>query len=165
MNFRPLLLLCLISFFGCNQAALVVQQQKVGPTYLASGNVATPDPRTPPNGQMILAEWWVPKSLLASHPILKFDVIYNDFSTAKLEYPITSRVGFETLAVLGDQFKKTNGFLAYKVEIVTDEGEIYAEWTHQLWVKLIDLDDETDEISSAIVEKSRQPSVTEIPSR
>lgn len=164
MILRPLLFLFLIVLFGCNQAALVVQQQKVSSSYLASGNVGTPDPRTPPNGQMILAEWWVPGSLLAYNPSLKIDVIFNDFSTTQAEFPIHQRIGFETLAVLNEQFKKTGGFLAYRVEIVTDTGEVYADWTHQLWVKLIDLDDETEEMSSAMVEKSRQPSVTEIPS-
>jgi len=164
MNLQPLLFLFFIFLFGCNQATLVVQQQKVSSTYLASGNVRTPDPRTPPNGQMILAEWWVPGSLLAYNPILKIDVVFQDFSKTQAEFPINHRVGYETLAVLNEQFKKTGGFLAYKVEILTDTKEVYAQWTHQLWVKLIDLEDETEEMSSAMVEKSRQPSVTEIPS-
>lgn len=143
----------------------MVQEQKVSPTYLASANVGAPDPRVPPNGQMILAEWWVPKRILDTCPSLKIEVIYCDFTTCCIERPITTRVGYETLALLNDECREKGGFLAYKVEILTGDGEIYADWTHQLWVKLIDLGDETEEMSAAVLEKSRQPSVTEIPSR
>jgi hypothetical protein len=153
MNFRPLFLfLSALVLFGCNRAALVVQQQKVSSSYLASGNVGTPDPRTPPNGEMILAEWWVPKDLLARCPTLRIEVIFKDFSQTCVEFPIRHRVGYETFAVLNNRFKETGGFMAYHIEIITEDGSVYADWTHQLWVRLIDLSEETEEINSAVVE-------------
>ncbi len=56
-----------------------------------------------------------------------------------------SRFGVETYSVLNKDFKKTGGFLAYRAEILTEDGEVYADWKHQLWVKLIDIDDMSEE--------------------
>jgi hypothetical protein len=115
----------------------VVQQQKIGPTYLASTNVGSPDPRIPPNGQMILAEWWIPSRIVKQHPTLRIDVLFCDYTQDCVEFPINRTVGYETYSVLNKEFKETGGLLAYKAEIIDSDGEVLADWKHQLWVELI----------------------------
>src|SRR5690606_12094448 len=100
--------------------------------YLASTNVGSPDPRTPPSGQMIVAEWWVPKKLLAYQPSLKIDILFEDFTETSVEFPIRSRVGYQTYSLLNKEFKKTGGLRAYRAAILSSDGEIYREWKHQL---------------------------------
>lgn len=157
--------LVLVLFFAsCQRAALMVHQQKISPTYLASTNVGSPDPRTSPNGQMIVAEWIVPPNILDCCPMLKLQILFRDYTETCVEFPINSRAGYETYSILNKEFKKTGGFLSYKAEIVTSEGRVYADWTHQLWVKLIIADDcDADFISSMVVERSRQESVMDTP--
>lgn len=150
MHFLKGLFLILLLCSGCGRPALVLQQQKIGPTYLASTNVGSPDPRTPPNGQMIVAEWILPRRIVNESPVLRIDVLFHNFTQDTVEFPINSTVGYETYSILNKEFKETGGFLAYKAEILNSNGEILADWKHQLWVKLITTDDE--EISSAVVE-------------
>ncbi len=163
LNFRALLFVLFFALAGCGRTALVLHQQKVTSAYLASTNVATPDPRTPPNGQMIVAEYWLPSKVRDLCPILRIHILFCDCTQTCVEFPIHSRVGYETYCVLNSEFKKTGGFLAYKAEIITGDGELYADWEHQLWVKLIDIEDDSDEMSSAVLEKSIQASVIETP--
>lgn len=162
MIFR-VLILAFFALSGCSRAALVLHQQKVTPAYLASTNVGTPDPRTPPCGQMIVAEYWLPRSIRDLEPILRIHVLFQDFTQTCVEFPIHRKIGYETYSVLNDEFNCTGGLLAYKAEIITPDGEVYADWEHQLWVRLIDLECASDEMSSAVEEKSRQASVTETP--
>ncbi|MBS0629487.1 MAG: hypothetical protein JSS30_04595 [Verrucomicrobia bacterium] len=144
------LLSLLILCASCGRPALVLQQQQIGPTYLASTNVGTPDPRTPPKGQMIIAEYWVPRRIVNEHPILRISVLFHNYCQDCVEFPIRSTVGYETYSVLNREFKETCGLLAYKAEIVTCDGEVLTDWKHQLWTELITID--TDEMSSAAVE-------------
>ncbi len=159
-----LLFLVFILFASCQQGTLMVHQQKVSPTFLASTNIGSPDPRTPPNGQMIVAEWIVAPRVLQSDPMLRLQVMFRDYTETTVDFPIHSRAGYETYSILNKEFKKTGGFLSYKAEILTGEGQVVANWTHQLWVKLITVDEsDTDFVSSMVVERSRQASVTDTP--
>lgn len=163
MYFRVCFLVLFFALAGCEQAALVLHQQKVSPIYLASTNVGSPDPRIPPNGQMIVAEWWIPAKIRDLNPILRLHILFQDFTQTCVEFPIRNRVGYETYSLINDDFKKTGGFLAYRGEIVTADGQVYADWEHQLWVRLIEIEEDTEEMSSAVVEKSRHASVIETP--
>lgn len=149
-------------FTGCGQGALLLYQQKIDPSYLASTHVGSPDPRIRSQGQMIVAEWWVPRSLLDRDLFLRIDILFRDFTKAVVEYPIKKSIGYETYCLLDKKFEQTKGFLSYKAEIITEDGKVYAQWQHQLWVKLITIED-TEVSSSAVVEKSKQESVIEIP--
>lgn len=149
MNLTGLFIFLLVCA-SCSRPALVLQQQQINPNYLASVNVGTPDPRTPPKGQMIVAEWWVPSRILELDPVLKLTILFRNYTQECVEFPIESTIGYETYSVLGKNYKETCGLLAYKAEIVDCEGEILADWKHQLWTELIAID--TDETSSAIVE-------------
>lgn len=119
----------------------MLTQQKMTPAYLASANIGAPDPRPAPNGQMIIAEWWIPKKVLECCPCLKIDILFHDFTQTTVEFPITSRIGYETYCLVNKEFKKTGGLLAYRAQIVTADGEVFKEWKHQLWVKLISIND------------------------
>ncbi len=77
-------------------------------------------------------------------------MLLHDYSQDCVEFPINSTVGYETYSVLNCEFKETGGLLAYKAEIIDSDGEVLAEWTHQLWTELITID--ADEINSEVVE-------------
>ncbi len=148
MNLKVFLLLILCA--ACGRPTLVLQQQQISPNYLASTNVGTPDPRTPPKGQMIVAEWFVPRRIVNEEPTLRLSILFHNYTQDCVEFPIRSTVGYETYSVLNRDYKESGGLLAYKAEIVTCDGEVLADWKHQLWVELITID--TDEINSAVVE-------------
>ena len=137
MHFRWLFIFVLLGLGSCQQSALMLHQQKISPTYLASTNVGSPDPSLSPNGQMIIAEWWLARKVVNQDPVLKLHILFKDFSEKVVEYPICSTVGYQTYSVLNDEFEKTGGFLSYHAEIVSPEGDVYANWKHQLWVQLI----------------------------
>jgi hypothetical protein len=99
---------------------------------------------------MILAEWYLPRRIVNTHPILRIDILFHNYCQQRLEFPINSTVGYETYSVLNKEYKDTWGFLAYKAEIIDADGDVIADWKHQLWVELITID--ADEISSAVVE-------------
>lgn len=132
----------LIFFFfvlsGCQQKVLYLYQMKMDPSYLASTNVGSPDYRKAPQGQMVIAEWMLPKWMFDQDPVLRIHILFRNFTETCVEYPISSRVGYETYLLINDEFKEKEGFLAYRAEIITADGTVEAEWTHQLWVKLID---------------------------
>lgn len=149
MHLFRLLFLFLLVLSGCQQRILYVYDQKVDAKYLASTNVGSPDPRTPPKGQIVVAEWWLPKQALAKEPCLRVHTLFKDYSEDCMEYPITSVVGSKTYWVVNEDFENTCGVLAYRAEIITCDGECLAEWQHQLWVNIIDIE-ETDLTSSAV---------------
>ncbi len=148
---------CLLLFLtSCGSSALVLHEQRITPYYLASTHVGSPDPRTPPKGEMVVAEWWLSKQARDENLSLVINVLYRDFTTRTITFPIQSRIGYEVIQVVNEEFEETGGFLAYRAEIVTPSGEVFADWKHQLWVKLISVDEKsedlTDRISSAVDE-------------
>jgi hypothetical protein len=144
--------LFLIFLTGCQQKILYVYQQKVDPKYLASTNVGSPDPRESPKGQMIVAEWWLPKSVFATNPSIRFHILFHNYSEEIEQFPIDTRMGSKTYWVINKKFDQTKGLLAYRVEIITAEGEVLTDWEHQLWVRLINAGADTDLMSSAVSE-------------
>jgi hypothetical protein len=43
--------------------------------------------------------------------------------------------------LLNEEYEKSGGILTYKAQILTQEGEVFREWRHQLWVNLIQVSD------------------------
>lgn len=134
----------LLSFVSCQKYGLLLHQQRIDASYLASSHVGSPDPRQkcPPHGQLLIVEWWVPPPLLKYQPRVVVHLFFRNYTEKIIEFPITRRVSYEIYPVLGCEFDETGGLLTYKAEIVICEGEIYREWKHQMWVQLIDLSDE-----------------------
>lgn len=139
--FFPVLLL----LSGCKQYYLSVCQEWVDVRYLASTNVSTPDPRQehPPLGQKLILDWRVPTDIYAKHPEVVLNLIFWDYTAKEIHIPIKRRMDFATYRLFNEEYEKTGGILTYKAKIVTEDGEVFREWKHQLWVNLITVSDET----------------------
>jgi hypothetical protein len=146
MRYWLLFLLPIALFFlpGCRQYYLSICQEWVDVRYLASNRVSTPDPRLehPPIGQMLILDWRIPKEIFEKKPEIVLDLILWDYSTRQIKIPIKRRMNFDTYRLLNEDYEKTGGILTYKAEIVTEDGEVFREWKHQLWVNLITIDQE-----------------------
>ncbi len=86
-------------------------------------------------------QWAVPPKLLKEKPQLVFHVIYRNHTQEEIVYPIEDRMGMEVFSLLNEGYRSKGGLLTYRAEIRTSRGEIYRQWTHQLWVQLITLDE------------------------
>ncbi|MBI3236159.1 MAG: hypothetical protein HYZ48_00375 [Chlamydiales bacterium] len=136
-------LVCLASS-GCEKYYASVTQQWIDVRYLASTHVKTPDPRQahPPIGQMLVVDWRVPKSLLKKNPQVQLTMIFWDFTEKTICFPIEERMGWVTYSLLNEEYDKTGGIITYKAEILDEDGSLFREWKHQLWVELIVIRDE-----------------------
>lgn len=94
---------------------------------------------------MLITEWWVPPPILKREPRIVLHIIFRNYMEKVVEYPITTRFGYEIYPVYGSDFDETGGLLTYKAEIVTCDGEIYRDWKHQMWVELIHINDESEQ--------------------
>jgi hypothetical protein len=132
-------------FTGCRPYYLSVCQEWVDVRYLASFHAGTPDPRQahPPIGQKLILDWRVPKEIFKRKPEVVLDLILWDYTTRQIRIPIESRMDYATYKLLNEEYEKTGGILTYKAIIVTEDGKIFREWKHQLWVNLITIDQET----------------------
>ena len=137
--------LTLLLFSGCRQYYLSVCQEWVDVRYLASTNVSTPDPRQnhPPIGQMLILDWRVPSDIFQKKPEVVLDLVLWDYTTREIRIPIKRRMDFATYRLFNEDYEKTGGILTYKAKIVTEDGEVFREWKHQLWVNLITVKDDT----------------------
>ena len=144
-KFTLALLFCLFTLTGCEKYYLTLRQVPVDAEYLASTRIGSPDPRqsNPPYGQKVVMQWAVPPELLGKKPSLVFHVIYKNHSQEEIIYPIEDRSGMEVFSLLNDDYRDKGGLLTYHAEIRTKNGDVYREWTHQLWVHLITFEEES----------------------
>lgn len=138
---KTVVILLTLVLSSCDRYYVSVMQQKINVNYLASTHVGTPDPRqlTPPFGQELIIDWQVPQDLLKKNPVCVLHVMYRDYTTEEFFYDIRYKIGYWKYALLNEEFERRKGILTYRAEIVTDGGEVYKEWKHQLWVNLIAL--------------------------
>ena len=143
LRFYSLIFLIAVIASGCEKYYLGVQQQWIDINYLASSQVNTPDPRklNPPLGQMLIIDWHVPKGILKQQPKILLDLIFWDYTTTTLSLPLKGTMNYTTYSLLDEEYEKTGGILTYKACIVTQEGKIFKESKHQLWVNLIEIDE------------------------
>ncbi len=94
-------------------------------------------------------------------------VIYKNHTEEEITYPIKNRTGMEVYSLLSEKFRSKEGLLTYQAQIKTPDGEVYREWTHQLWVHLIKFDEESAteaaRTSDSVSSQPKQESVTETP--
>lgn len=111
--------------------------------YLASTHVNTPDPRQedPPIGQKLILDWRIPPEIYAKNPEIVLDLVLWDYTARQIRIPMKRRMDFATYRLFNEDYEKTGGILTYKAEIVTEDGEVFREWKHQLWVQLITVSD------------------------
>ncbi|MCX6987206.1 MAG: hypothetical protein NT065_03495 [Chlamydiae bacterium] len=159
------LLFC--SLTGCQKYYLSLSNQKINVHSLASTYVHTPDKRqhSPPNGEMIVVDWRVPKEVLDKKPVIDLYVIYGDYTEKRFEYPIYKRMGYKTYKLINDEFLSSKGIITYCADLRLDDGEIYRSWKHQLWVNLITVEDdepviETEEsLDQSLIEEQQDSSL------
>ena len=137
-------ILALILLFGCEKYYVSVRQMHIDASYLASTEIATPDPRKahPPFGQKLIIDWTVPPKILGHDSHLVLSLIYKNHTPKEISYPILYRTGIYIYSLLNQEFEETQGLLTYRAEIIV-EGKVYREWKHQLWVNLITLEKES----------------------
>ena len=142
MKFGLLVLLPFLLLLGCQRHYLSVSQQWVDAEYLASSQIGSPDPRKehPPLGQLLIIQWYLPRHLLAQHPQVELDLIFWDYTTKKVTFPIKSPADWATYRCFNEEYQQKQGILTYKAAIVTEEGKIFRQWKHQLFVNLIEVD-------------------------
>lgn len=141
---RVSFILLVLGLTSCQKYGLALRQQRVDASYLASTHVGSPDPRQkcPPNGQILVVEWWVPPPILKRDPKIVVTMVFRNYTEKVVEFPVSKRISYEVYSVCGEEFEETGGLLTYKAEIVTCDGEIFREWKHQMWVHLIQFPDE-----------------------
>lgn len=134
-----ILFFALLLLAGCKQYYLSVNQEWVDVRYLASTHVKTPDPRqdNPPIGQKLILDWRIPQEIYEKKPEVVLDLILWDYTTRQVRIPIKRRMDFATYRLFNEEYEKSGGILTYKAEIITQDGEVFREWKHQLWVQLI----------------------------
>jgi hypothetical protein len=139
-----LFLLLALHLSSCEKYYLSLQQQWVDISYLASSQANTPDPRkqNPPLGQMLIIDWRVSKSILKLEPHIALDLIFWDYSKKTICFPMKRQMDYVTYELLNDNYEKTEGILTYRAKIITKNGEAVKESKHQLWVDLIQIEED-----------------------
>lgn len=129
----------LLFLASCRESYINIEKLKTFKTTYASNFARSPDPRllNPPKGEKIYISWSLPVEFRPNLYRMKVDMIYNNLSTETLLFPIKRRAGSRVIEMMGKEFKEKEGFLAYKAEIVSVDGEVISDYTHRMWTKLI----------------------------
>ena len=98
--------------------------------------MGTPDPRQthPPLGQKLILDWSLPQEVLDEQPKIVLHLLFWDHTQKQITYPVTYRTGYEVYSLLNEEYEKNHGLLTYRAEIIIQEGKVYRDWKHQLWV-------------------------------
>lgn len=143
IGIRFFLFFLLLSLCSCRPYYISVMQKWVDERYLASTHVGTPDPRqeVPSIGQMLVVQWCVPSEILALNPIAILDLIFWDHTEQRICFPITRKLNYGYYRLFDQEYEEKGGILTYKATILTEDGCVYKECKHQLWVNLIKIED------------------------
>jgi hypothetical protein len=158
-----------VLFFGCQKYYISIAQESINKDSLASTQLKTPDPRqkNPPMGEKLIIEWKVPKECLVQEPTLHLHVIYKDYTEEYFVYPIAHRLDYVVYSLVGEQYLCKKGILTYQAQVKTLNDKSILDWKHQLWTKLIILEEEdssscAESNSSSVLDQPRQGSVNEV---
>ncbi len=132
-------MICAVIFSSCSSSYIGVDKIKTDKLTFASRFAKTPDPRAlnPPKGEKLFINWSLPIQFEAHKYRLKVDIIYRNLTKETLVYPIKRRAGAQVVELLGKEFTEKKGFLVYKLEIISLDGEVVSDYTHRMWVDLI----------------------------
>lgn len=124
---------------SCSSNYISVDKIKTDKLTFASRFAKTPDPRAlnPPKGEKLYVNWSLPIQFETNKYRLKVDIVYRNLTKETLVYPIKRRAGSQIIELLGKDFTEKKGFLVYKLQIVSLDGEIITDYTHRMWVDLI----------------------------
>lgn len=126
-------------FTGCTSGYIQIEKVKTDRATFASNFARSPDPRllNPPKGEKLYVSWSLPMAFKSNEFRMKVDLIYRNLTTETLLFPLKRRAGSKIIEILGKEFKEKKGFLSYKAEIISVDGEVVSDYTHRMWVKLI----------------------------
>ncbi len=113
---------------------------------LASTHVGSPDFRqkNPPLGQKIVVSWSFPHALFAKKLSMFLTVrFWNNLQETKI-IPLQKSWGTQAFFFSNPKLEKNLKILTYRIQIVSDKGELIEEWKQQLWTRLIDIDNEEE---------------------
>lgn len=164
-----------ISLSGCQKYYISIAQENINKDYLASVALDTPDPRKyhPPSGEKLIIEWKISRDWLVLKPCLYLHVIYKDYTEAFFTYPMPYKMDYVVYSLLGEEYKSKKGILTYRAEVRVGEEKPFLDWKHQLFTKLIVIEDEdqlqeqsdednfslTNKINSSVSDQPKQESV------
>lgn len=156
MQKLTILLITAVFLSGCQKYYISIAQENVDKDYLASVALSTPDPRQihPPLGEKLIIEWKVSKEYLIHKPSLYLHVIYKDYTEAFFTYPMPYKMDYVVYNLLGEEYQRKKGILTYQAEVRVNEEEPLLDWKHQLWTKLIVVEDEVDQPQEQSEEES-----------
>lgn len=148
-----LFLLC-----SCSKYSLHITKLNVNEESLASVFVRTKDPRKkyPLLGEELVMYWSLKKAVFEKAEGLILDIIYKNFQTDSIYYPLEKALGMKGFFLLGEKFKNTQGFLTYRAKIVDQNKKTLASWSHKMWFNLLRLReiekgfDEPQEVNPAL---------------
>jgi len=120
---------------------LYVQQETVDESYFASSYVGTPDPRKEdmPFGHKILVSWDLPLSQFRKNPYLELTVRFWDNEQKVVKYVLDKKRSSTSFFFENKKRKRNKKILTYKIDVISEKGEILKTWKHQFWTKLIDV--------------------------
>ncbi len=139
MFIRYSLVCVALALTGCATTELGVRRLPLKSEHYASAFARTPNPNSDANevGERLYVDWRIPFKMDPKDFEVILSVVYKDLSEESVRKPITGRVGGFNFPLVGEKFKKTNGFLTYKAELVNKNGEITDSWEQAMWVKVL----------------------------
>ena len=141
MKPKILLFLAAINLASCYKNHFNVQQEWIDREHLASSHIRTPDPRQedPPVGQRLLVSWDFPRSVFEKRLKLHLTVRFWDDTQETICQPIERRRDYAAFFFPQAEGDKDRRILTYRVQAITEKGELAGEWEHQFWTRLIDV--------------------------
>ncbi len=177
MQKLTILFITAVFLSGCQKYYISIAQESIDKDYLASVALSTPDPRQekPPMGEKLIVEWKVSKEYLLLKPCLYLHVIYKDYTEAFFTYEMPYKMDYAVYSLLGEEYQRKRGILTYQAEVRVGQEEPFLDWKHQLWTKLIVIEEEdqpqeqseednfslTSKINSSVSDQPKQGSVSE----
>lgn len=125
---------------SCTTGYIQVEKIKTDKRTFASRFARSPDDKAllnPPKGEKLYINWSLPIDFNPGMYRLRVGIIYRNLTKETLLFPIKRRAGARIIELLGDEYKEKEGFLSYKLEIVSVDGKLIDDYTHRMWVDLI----------------------------
>jgi hypothetical protein len=139
------LVACAFAMTGCSHNSLYLRSDYVDHDSLASVYAGTPDSlkENPYVGQRLIANWSLSRAQASKSNLrLQIDIRYGSKEQESFVLPIEGSEGSYVYKILNDDYFNKKGFLTYRGIILASDGEVVAEWKHQIWTDVLLLDEE-----------------------
>lgn len=148
--FNGLALFTLLTMSSCSSSYLTVHTDYLSHKNLASYYVGTPDPRLncPAIGERLIIYWSVPKEFLCSEDLhLEVTIRFRNREEIVEVFNIEKTRGTYVFSLINNDYFNRGGILTYKIDLIGG-GCVYEEWRHQIWVDLIEINNQQDSCAS-----------------